>query len=42
MRRVFNLGIGYCLIIAQEDVSLVLEQIEAQREQGIIIGEVVA
>ncbi len=42
MRRVFNLGIGYCLIVAQEDVSLVLEQIEAQREQGIIIGEVVA
>lgn len=42
MRRVFNLGIGYCLIVAQEDLPLILGQIEAQGERGIAIGEVVA
>ena len=42
MRRVFNLGIGYCLIVAQEDVPLILGLIESQGERGMIIGEVVA
>ncbi len=42
MRRVFNLGIGYCLIVAQEDVPLILGQLEAHGERGIIIGEIVA
>lgn len=36
----FNMGIGFMLVVGEEDLSQVLETLEAQGEQGHVIGRV--
>ena len=41
MRRTFNLGIGYCVILAQRSVPAALEILYDLGERPVVIGEVV-
>jgi phosphoribosylformylglycinamidine cyclo-ligase len=42
MRRTFNLGVGFVLIVAPADVAAVVERLQAAGERCFEIGEVVA
>ena len=42
MRRTFNMGIGFTVIVAQDDAATMLAALDAAGEQAQIIGEVVA
>ncbi len=42
MRRVFNLGIGYCFIASREAYPGLLRLLEDEGERGVLIGEIVA
>ncbi len=42
MRRVFNLGIGFCLVVAKEDAEEILHRCGALGEMATIIGTVTA
>ena len=39
--RVFNMGVGMCVIVAPEDVEKTLEILKANGEDAYVIGEVV-
>jgi phosphoribosylformylglycinamidine cyclo-ligase len=41
MRRVFNLGLGYAAIVAQDDVELALKTLERSGERAWLAGEVI-
>jgi phosphoribosylformylglycinamidine cyclo-ligase len=41
MRRVFNLGLGFAAVVAQDDVELALRTLERAGEQAWVAGEVV-
>jgi phosphoribosylformylglycinamidine cyclo-ligase len=41
MYRVFNMGIGYVIVVAKKDVGQALEILKANKEKPIVIGEVV-
>lgn len=42
MFRVFNMGIGFVLMVSKEDVDSTLEILKANEQEAIIVGEVVA
>ena len=42
MYRVFNMGIGYVLMVGKKDVEQTLKILKAEKQRAIIIGEVVA
>ena len=42
MRRTFNCGIGFCVIVGQQDVARTLERLRRSNEEPFVIGEVVA
>ncbi len=42
MFRVFNMGIGYVLMVSKDDAETALEILKANNQQAIVIGEVVA
>jgi phosphoribosylformylglycinamidine cyclo-ligase len=42
MFRVFNMGIGYVLMVAKEDVESTMDILNANDQEAIIVGEVVA
>jgi phosphoribosylformylglycinamidine cyclo-ligase len=42
MFRVFNMGIGYVIMVAKEDVDETLEILKSNDQEAIIVGEVVA
>jgi phosphoribosylformylglycinamidine cyclo-ligase len=42
MRRTFNLGVGFVLIVAPADVAAVVERLQTAGERCFEIGEVVA
>jgi phosphoribosylformylglycinamidine cyclo-ligase len=42
MYRVFNMGIGFCLIVSAERAGEIAEQCQASGQPALIIGEVVA
>jgi phosphoribosylformylglycinamidine cyclo-ligase len=41
MRRVFNMGIGYCLVVRPTFAASVKEQLERSGEQVYEIGKIV-
>ncbi|MGL5977903.1 MAG: phosphoribosylformylglycinamidine cyclo-ligase [Erysipelotrichaceae bacterium] len=41
MYNVFNMGIGYCVVVAPEDEQATLQLLQAQGEDAYVIGEVV-
>jgi phosphoribosylformylglycinamidine cyclo-ligase len=41
MRRTFNCGIGFCVVVAQQDVARTLERLRKSDEEPFVIGEVV-
>jgi phosphoribosylformylglycinamidine cyclo-ligase len=41
MRRTFNMGIGFVLVVSPEDVAAATRQLEALGEQVYPIGEIV-
>jgi phosphoribosylformylglycinamidine cyclo-ligase len=42
MRRTFNCGIGFCVVVGQQDVARTLERLRRSDEEPFVIGEVVA
>ena len=42
MYRVFNMGIGYVLMVGKKDVEQTLKILKANKQRALIIGEVVA
>ena len=42
MYRVFNMGIGYVLMVGKKDVDKTLKILKANKQRAIIVGEVVA
>ena len=42
MYRVFNMGIGFCLIVAADRANEIAKQCQAAGEPALLIGEVVA
>ncbi len=42
MYRVFNMGIGYVIMVARKDVEQALKILKAEKQRAIIVGEVVA
>ncbi|HEY1101377.1 MAG TPA: phosphoribosylformylglycinamidine cyclo-ligase [Myxococcota bacterium] len=42
MRRTFNCGIGFCVVVGQQDVGRTLERLRKSGEEPFVIGEVVA
>ncbi len=42
MRRTFNCGIGFCVVVAQQDEGRALERLRKSGEEPVIIGSVVA
>jgi len=42
MYRVFNMGIGYVLMVGKKDVEQTLKILKANKQRAIIVGEVVA
>ena len=42
MRRTFNCGIGFCVVVGQQDVGLALERLRKSGEDPFVIGEVVS
>ena len=42
MRRTFNCGIGFCVVVGQQDVGRTLERLRKSGEDAFVIGEVVA
>jgi phosphoribosylformylglycinamidine cyclo-ligase len=42
MRRTFNCGIGFCVVVGQQDVGRTLERLRKSGEAPFVIGEVVA
>ena len=42
MRRTFNCGIGFCVVVGQQDVGRALERLRKSGEDPFVIGEVVA
>jgi phosphoribosylformylglycinamidine cyclo-ligase len=40
MRRVFNLGIGYVLIVAPENLEALVAALELAGEAPVLIGEI--
>ena len=42
MRRVFNLGVGFCVVVASEDAERALDALRAAGCESWRIGEVVA
>ncbi|TDM14950.1 phosphoribosylformylglycinamidine cyclo-ligase [Macrococcus bovicus] len=42
MYNVFNMGIGFVIITAQEDKAAVLEMLQAAGEEGIVMGTIAA
>ncbi len=42
MYRVFNMGIGYVLMVGKKDVGQTLKILKANKQRAIIVGEVVA
>lgn len=42
MYRVFNMGIGYVLMVAKEDVESTMEILKSKNQDSIIIGEIIA
>jgi phosphoribosylformylglycinamidine cyclo-ligase len=42
MFRVFNMGIGYVLMVGKKDVDQTLKILKANKQRAIIIGEIVA
>ncbi|NNJ70653.1 MAG: phosphoribosylformylglycinamidine cyclo-ligase [Kiritimatiellales bacterium] len=42
MYRVFNMGIGYVLMVGKKDVATTLKILKANKQRAIIVGEVVA
>jgi phosphoribosylformylglycinamidine cyclo-ligase len=41
MRRTFNLGIGFILIVSQEKVDLIIQELKTKNENPVLMGEVV-
>jgi phosphoribosylformylglycinamidine cyclo-ligase len=41
MRRTFNMGIGFVIVVAREDAAAATRTLEAQGERVYAIGEVV-
>jgi phosphoribosylformylglycinamidine cyclo-ligase len=42
MRRTFNCGIGFCVVVGQQDVGRALERLRKSGEDAFVIGEVVS
>ncbi|HSR87492.1 MAG TPA: phosphoribosylformylglycinamidine cyclo-ligase [Pontiella sp.] len=42
MYRVFNMGIGYVLMVGRKDVDQTLKILKANKQRAIIVGEIVA
>lgn len=42
MYRVFNMGIGFCLIVSAEHASEIVKRCQASDQAAVVIGEVVA
>jgi phosphoribosylformylglycinamidine cyclo-ligase len=42
MRRTFNCGIGFCVVVGQQDVGRTLERLRKSGEAPFVIGEVTA
>lgn len=42
MRRTFNCGVGFCVVVGQQDVGRTLERLRKSGEEPFVIGEVVA
>jgi phosphoribosylformylglycinamidine cyclo-ligase len=42
MRRTFNCGIGFCVVVAQADEAKTLERLRKSGEEPVVIGSVVA
>lgn len=42
MRRTFNCGIGFCVVVGQQDVGRTLERLRKSGEEAFVLGEVVA
>ncbi|MCK4564149.1 MAG: phosphoribosylformylglycinamidine cyclo-ligase [Verrucomicrobia bacterium] len=42
MYRVFNMGIGYVIMVAKKDVEQTLKILKAEKQRAVIVGEVVA
>jgi phosphoribosylformylglycinamidine cyclo-ligase len=42
MRRTFNCGIGFCVVVGQQDVGRTLERLRKSGEDPFVIGEVIA
>jgi phosphoribosylformylglycinamidine cyclo-ligase len=42
MYRVFNMGIGYVLMVGKKDVDQTLKILKANKQRAIIVGEIVA
>jgi phosphoribosylformylglycinamidine cyclo-ligase len=42
MRRTFNCGIGFCVVVGQQDVARTLERLRRAGEEPFVMGEVTA
>jgi phosphoribosylformylglycinamidine cyclo-ligase len=42
MYRVFNMGIGYVLMVGKKDVEQTLKILKASKQRALIIGEIAA
>ncbi len=42
MRRTFNCGIGFCVVVGQQDVGRTLERLRKSGEDAFVIGEVIS
>ena len=41
MFEVYNMGVGFCVVVGESDVSLVLSILEQHRRKAWVIGEVI-